>query len=161
MNENRNLMQIFKVLFVSFLLFANSGCTSDPCESAKTGYEVFLASSLKLHEQARNSYLSEVRKWSDLYSVELAECESNFENFRKNYPDREAPNSVWSSPDEKFNVFGESTCPSYFPNKPADNPSNYIPARSELLNAKRVIINNQSCFSAVEVVRAQEELQKG
>jgi hypothetical protein len=156
-----NLRQFFKVLIVASLLFANSGCTSDPCESAKTGYEVFLESSLNLHEGARNSYLSEVKNWSDLYSTELAECESNFADFRKKHPERRVPTSVWSSPDEQFDVFGYSTCPDYFPSRPVDNPSNYGPARSEFLNAKRVIINNQSCFSAVEVVRAQEELQKG
>lgn len=88
----------------------------------------------------------------------MLECESDFESFVKTNVNVRNSLEFWGSRSSYEKSFGISICESTAGVPPFLPPSRFDFANSEYLNSQRVIVNNQRCFAAEVVARAQMNL---
>lgn len=148
------------ILIQATTLFAIliSGCGDSQCEDAQNAFEVFTNSSVEARNQVNETFKLEKLVWESEKKQLIQQCETDFDSFSKTNVNVRSLVEFWGSRSSYEKSMGISICESAVGAPPFLAPSRFDFANSEFLNSQRVIINNQRCFAAEVVARAQMNL---
>ena len=143
---------------LTICLVVITGCGDSECDDARNAFNGFTSSSVEARNKVNADFLAEKLKWAAEKKQLTLECETDVIAFAKKNGNVRSSLEFWGTPSEYKKIFGVSICESAADLPPSLPESRFDFADSEYLNSQRVIVNNQRCFAAEEVARAQMNL---